>query len=178
MDIKNEVNNDYFALSEAINRRIKNLQKSKSTLPEVILIDGGKGQLSTVFNNLDNNIQSKILFISISKGPNRKEKYDFLHFDNKKYELKKFKDISKVLQLLRNESHRFAISQHRKRRSKNFLSSSLDEINGVGHKIHSNLLRHFGSKEKIEEASLDELKSVDGIGNIKAQEIQLALNKK
>ena len=107
-----------------------------------------------------------------------KEKYDFLHFNNKKFELSELKDISKILQLLRNESHRFAISQHRKRRSKNLLTSSLDEISGVGIKLHSNLLRHFGSKDKIMEASLDDLKSIPGIGSVRAQEIHAALNRK
>ena len=178
MNIKSDVNNDYFALSEAICRRIKNLQNSKLILPEVILIDGGKGQLNSVQKNLDKNILDKILFISVSKGPNRKEKYDFLHFNNKRFELTEMKDISKILQLLRNESHRFAISQHRKRRSKNLLTSSLDEISGIGIKLHSNLLRHFGSKDKIIEASIDDLKSIPGIGSIKAKEIHFALNKK
>ena len=176
MNIKSETNNDYFALSEAISRRIKNLQNSKLRLPEVILIDGGKGQLNSIQKNLNKNILDKIIFISVSKGPNRKEKYDFLHFNNKRFELTKLRDISKILQLLRNESHRFAISQHRKRRSKNLLSSSLDEIRGIGIKLHSNLLRHFGSKAKIMEASLDDLKSIPGIGSIKAKEIHSVLN--
>ena len=65
-----------------------------------------------------------------------------------------------------------------KRRSKNLLTSSLDEISGIGIKLHSNLLRHFGSKDKIMEASLDDLKSIPGIGSVKAKEIFSALNKK
>ena len=83
MNIKKDSNDDYLALSEAIKRRCKNLQKNNLALPEVILIDGGKGQLNTVKKNLDIDTKNSITFISVSKGPNRKEKYDILHTDKK-----------------------------------------------------------------------------------------------
>ena len=76
MNIKVDSNNDYFALCEAISRRCKNLQKNDLSLPNVILIDGGKGQLNTVKKYLDENILQKVKFVSISKGPDRNEKYD------------------------------------------------------------------------------------------------------
>ncbi len=177
MNIKKDSNNDYFALSEAIQRRCKNLLKNDLDLPEVILLDGGKGQLNSVKKNLDEKILRQIKIISVSKGPNRKEKYDLLHYGKNNYELKEKKEISKLIQLVRNESHRFAINHHRKRRSKELLSSSLDEINGLGSKLKTNLIRYFGGIDKITEASLDELKSAPGIGERKAEKIYSYLKK-
>ena len=169
MNIKKDSNNDYLALSEAIERRCKNLIKNDLDLPEVILIDGGKGQLKTVKKKLNKNFLENIKFISVSKGPNRKEKYDILHDGDKSYELKNSKEISKLLQLARNESHRFAINHHRKRRSKNFFSSSLDGIEGLGPKLKEKLIRHFGGIDKVLEASIDDLKSTPGIGEQKSK---------
>ena len=175
MNIKKDANNDYLALSEAIQRRCKNLQKNNLNLPEVILLDGGKGQLNTVMKYLDEKFLKNIKFISVSKGPNRNEKYDILHDSKNSYELKNSKEISKLLQLVRNESHRFAINHHRKRRSKEMFSSNLDEIEGLGPKLKLNLIRYFGGVDKIGEASLDDLKSVPGIGASKAQKIYYCL---
>jgi excinuclease ABC subunit C len=176
MNIKKDSNNDYLALSEAIQRRCKNLQNNDLDLPEVILIDGGKGQLNTVKKNLDEKLLQKIKIISVSKGPNRNEKYDLLHFDKKYYELNNRKEISKLIQFVRNESHRFAINHHRKRRSKELFSSSLDGIVGLGPKLKTSLIRYFGGIEKIKEASIDDLKLAPGIGKSKARKIFLYFN--
>ena len=176
MNIKKDSNNDYLALSEAIQRRCKNLQKNGLSLPEVILIDGGKGQLNTVKKYFDEKFLENIKFISVSKGPNRNEKYDVLHDGKNSHELNNFKEISKLLQLVRNESHRFAINHHRKRRSKDLFSSSLDGIDGLGPKLKLNLIRFFGGIDKVIEASLDDLKSVPGIGEEKAKKIYSYLN--
>ena len=176
MNIKKDSNNDYLALSEAIHRRCKNLQQNNLDLPEVILLDGGKGQLNTVKKNIDKKLLEKIKIISVSKGPNRNEKYDVLHYKKNIYELSKKDEISKLIQLVRNESHRFAINHHRKRRSKELFSSSLDNIDGVGSKLKTNLIRYFGGINKIKEASLDDLKSAPGIGESKAKKIHFYLN--
>jgi excinuclease ABC subunit C len=175
MNLEKDSNNDYLALCEAIQRRCKNLQKNHLDLPEVILIDGGKGQLNTVKKNLDKKFLEKIKLISVSKGPNRNEKYDILHDGKNSHELKNSNDISKLLQLVRNESHRFAINHHRKRRSKEMFSSSLDGIDGLGIKLKTNLIRYFGGIDKIIEASLDDLKSAPGIGESKAKKIYFYL---
>ena len=169
MNIKKDSNNDYLALSEAIQRRCKNLQQNNLDLPEVILLDGGKGQLNTVKKNIDKKLLEKIKIISVSKGPNRNEKYDVLHYKKNIYELSKKDEISKLIQLVRNESHRFAINHHRKRRSENFFSSSLDNVDGLGSTLKTNLIRYFGGINKIKEASLDDLKSAPGIGESKAK---------
>ena len=177
MNIKVDSNNDYYALSEAIVRRCKNLQKNNLDLPEVILLDGGKGQLNTVKKNLDKKLLDKIIIMSVSKGPNRKEKYDFLHLGKNSYELKNRDEISKLIQLIRNESHRFAINHHRKRRSKEMFSSSLDDMAGLGPKLKLNLIRYFGGIDKVNDASLDDLKSIPGIGESKARKIYSYLKK-
>ena len=176
MNIKQDSNNDYLALSEAIQRRCKNLQKNNLDLPEVILLDGGKGQLNTVKKNLDEQLLKKIKIISVSKGPNRNEKYDLLHTSKNNYELSNKDEISKLIQLVRNESHRFAINHHRKRRSKDLFSSSLDGIDGLGPVLKTNLIKYFGGIDKIKEASLDDLKSAPGIGANKAKKIFLYFN--
>jgi len=177
MNIKKDSNNDYYALSEAIQRRCKNLQKNDLNLPNIILIDGGKGQLNTVKKNLSKKFLEKMKIISVSKGPNRNEKYDVLHFDDKSFQLNNRDEISKLLQLVRNEAHRFAINHHRKRRSRDLLSSSLDGIDGLGPKLKLNIIRYFGGVDKIKEASLDELKSAPGIGESKAKKIFSFLKK-
>ena len=177
MNIKKDSNNDYFALSEAIQRRCKNLLKNNLDLPDVILIDGGKGQLNTVMKNLDEKLLEEIKIISVSKGPNRNEKYDVLHYGNNSYELSSRDDITKLLQLVRNESHRFALNHHRKRRSKDLFSSSLDGINGLGPKLKVNIIRYFGGIDKIREASIDDLRSAPGIGESKAKKIFSFLKK-
>ena len=175
MNIKKDSNNDYLALSEAIQRRCKNLKKNKLGLPEVFLLDGGKGQLNTVKKHLDSKFLEKIKLISISKGPNRNEKYDILHDGKNTLELNNSKEISRLLQLARNESHRFAINHHRKRRSKEMFSSTLDEINGLGPNLKMRLIRHFGGIDKVFEASLLDLKLVPGIGERKAKKIHYYL---
>tara|TARA_B100000963_G_C22615195_1_gene666976 strand:- start:488 stop:2305 length:1818 start_codon:yes stop_codon:yes gene_type:complete len=177
MNIKIDSNNDYYALSEAIQRRCRNLQKNNLDLPEVILLDGGKGQLNTVKKSLDEKLLDKIKIISVSKGPNRNEKYDFLHLGENSYELRNRDEISKLIQLVRNESHRFAINHHRKRRSKEMFSSSLDEIAGLGPNLKLNLIRYFGGIDKVYDASLDDLKSVPGVGESKARKIYSYLKK-
>ncbi len=171
MNLKKDANDDYSALKETIQRRFKNLQKNNLDLPEVILIDGGKGQLNAVKKSLDEKILKKIKFISVSKGPNRNEKYDILHNGKNSHELNNSSEISKLIQLVRNESHRFAINHHRKRRSKEMFSSNLDGIDGIGPKLKINLIRYFGGVDKVIEASLDDLKSVPGVGESKAKKI-------
>ena len=178
MNLKKDTNNDYLALVEAVQRRCKNLQKNNLDFPDIILIDGGKGQLNTVKKYLDKKLLKKIKFISVSKGPNRNEKYDILHYDKKSHELKNSNEISKLIQLVRNESHRFAIKHHRKRRSKDLLSSSLDRLNGLGPRLKKDLIKYFGGVDKVSEASLDDLKLAPGIGEIKAKKIHFYLKNK
>ena len=98
-----------------------------------------------------------------------------MHDGKNTLELNNSKEISRLLQLARNESHRFAINHHRKRRSKEMFSSTLDEINGLGPNLKMRLIRHFGGIDKVFEASLLDLKLVPGIGERKAKKIHYYL---
>jgi len=170
MNITNDKNDDYLALSEAITRRIKSLEKRSLSLPEVILIDGGKGQLNVVKEALKSKNLNKIKLISVSKGPDRNEKYDRLHFDNtsKNIDLNSENEIEKLIQFMRNESHRFAIYKHRSRRSKSFISSDLDNIKFIGDSQKKNLIRYFGGIKRLRDADVSDLVKVEGIGQKKA----------
>ena len=170
MNITNDKNDDYLALSEAINRRINSLEKRSLPLPEIILIDGGKGQLNSVRKVLKNKNLNKIKLISVSKGPDRNEKYDRLHIDDVKtsVDLSSEKEIEKLIQFMRNESHRFALYKHRVRRSKSFINSDLDNIKFIGETQKKNLIRHFGGVKRLKDADITDLLKVDGIGLKKA----------
>ena len=170
MNIKENKNNDYAALSEAISRRIKNINSKKIKLPELMVIDGGKGQLNSVIKQLNKDVLEKVSFIAISKGPNRNEKYDFIHLVNssKPIQISTNRKLSKLVQLIRNESHRFSIFQHRRRRKKLFFNSELDLIDGIGQEYSKKLIRHFGGLKNLKLASISDLQKVDGIGPKKA----------
>ena len=177
MNIKNDKNDDYFSLAEAISRRINSLKKRSLSFPDLILIDGGKGQLNKVKKELANKNVKKINLISISKGENRKEKYDKLHINSsKQIELQEWKDVSKLMQFMRNESHRFAITKHKARRAKSFVKSDLDQIPFIGKALKKELIRHFGGIKRLKGADLNELKKVNGIGLKKAVLIQKHFN--
>tara|TARA_B100000941_G_scaffold289687_1_gene269625 strand:- start:1482 stop:3302 length:1821 start_codon:yes stop_codon:yes gene_type:complete len=171
MNIKENQNNDYAALGEAISRRIKNINSKKGKLPELIVIDGGRGQLNSVIKKLNKNVLNEVSFIAISKGPNRNEKYDFIHLthSSKPIEINSNRSLAKLVQLIRNESHRFSLFHHRRRRKKSFMNSELDLIDGIGQKYSKRLIRHFGGILNLKQASISDLQKVNGIGPKKAK---------
>ena len=178
MNIKTNKNDDYIALAEAISRRISSLKKRSLPFPSLFLIDGGKGQLNKVSKELVNKNIKTIKLISVSKGENRKEKYDKLHIDfpKKEINLEDWKDISRLIQFMRNESHRFALTKHKARRTKTFISSDLDLIPHVGESLKKKLIRHFGGMKRLKDAGINDLKKVEGVGTKKAILIQKHLN--
>ena len=178
MNIKADKNDDYFALAEAISRRIRSLKKRSLPFPNLFLIDGGKGQLNKVRKELENKNVKTIKLISVSKGENRKEKYDKLHIDSpkKEIELEEWKDISRLIQFMRNESHRFAITKHKARRTKTLISSDLDQIPLIGESLKKELIRHFGGMKRLKDAGINDLTKVEGVGIKKAVLIQKHLN--
>ncbi len=178
MNIKIDKNDDFFALAEAISRRISSLKKRSLPFPSLFLIDGGKGQLNKVKKELENKNVKTIKLISVSKGENRKEKYDKLHIDfpKKEIELAECKDISRLIQFIRNESHRFALAKHKARRAKTLVSSDLDKIPLIGENLKKELIRHFGGMKRLKDAEINDLKEVEGIGTKKAILIQKHLN--
>ncbi len=150
---------DFASMYEVVYRRYKRLLDEGKNLPQLIVIDGGKGQLSSAVQALrDLNIFGKLAILGIAK------KLEELFFPGDPYPLylDKRSETLKVIQNLRNEAHRFGITHHRNKRSKNSIVSELDLISGVGEKTKTNLLKEFKSVKKIKEASLESLQSVIG----------------
>jgi len=146
--------NDFANMEEVIYRRYKRFITEKKEFPDLIVIDGGKGQLSSTIKSLSKlNIRGKIAVISIAK---RLEEIYFPD-DSLPLYLDKRSESLKLIQYLRNEAHRFAINHHRRKRSNSSLKSSLDEIKGIGPKTISLLVSRFGSIKKAKEAEEKEL---------------------
>jgi excinuclease ABC subunit C len=149
-----------------IYRRYKRLLDEKQDLPQLVVIDGGKGQLSSALLSIDAlNLRSKIAVIGIAK---RLEEIYYPNDSIPMY-LDKRSETLKIIQQLRNEAHRFGVRLHRNRRSKHAVSSSLDGIAGVGEKTAVKLLKTFKSVKRIKDASINDLASV--IGESKAREV-------
>tara|TARA_B100000959_G_scaffold48391_1_gene49647 strand:+ start:3198 stop:4985 length:1788 start_codon:yes stop_codon:yes gene_type:complete len=159
-NIKTVVGPDDFAsMKEVICRRYKRLLKEKKALPQLIVIDGGKGQLSSAIKSLEKlNLIGKISIIGIAK------KLEEIYFpgDSVPLYLDKRSESLKLIQQLRDEAHRFGISHHRNKRSKYSLITSLDNIEGVGPKTVELLISHFGSVKNVKQANKEELVKLIG----------------
>ncbi|MGB0375903.1 MAG: excinuclease ABC subunit UvrC [Flavobacteriaceae bacterium] len=162
---------DFASMEEVVYRRYKRLLDEQQPLPQLIIIDGGKGQLSSALKSLDRlELRGKIAIVGIAK---RLEEI-FFPGDSIPIYLDKKSETLKVIQHLRNEAHRFGITFHRQKRSKNAWSSALDEIPGVGPKTATQLIRKFKSFKRIREATEAELQQILGPnkGKILFQELQ------
>jgi excinuclease ABC subunit C len=166
-NIKTVVGPDDFAsMEEVVYRRYKRLLKEERPLPELIVIDGGKGQLSSAVKSLEKlNLRGKISIIGIAK------RLEEIYFpgDSVPLYLDKRSESLKLIQQLRDEAHRFGISHHRKQRRKDSLGTSLDKIDGIGPKTVELLIAHFGSVKHVKAAKKEEL--VKLIGKAKADKI-------
>ncbi|ULC59928.1 excinuclease ABC subunit UvrC [Flaviramulus sp. BrNp1-15] len=150
---------DFASMEEVVYRRYKRLVEEEQPLPQLIIIDGGKGQLSSALKSLDAlNLRGKIAIIGIAK---RLEEL-FYPNDQIPLYLDKKSETLKIIQQLRNEAHRFGIEHHRNKRSKSALNTELETINGVGEKTVVELLKHFKSAKRVANAKLDELEEVVG----------------
>lgn len=155
---------DFASMEEVVYRRYKRLVDEGESLPQLIVIDGGKGQLSSAVKSLEKlNLRGKIAIIGIAK---RLEEI-FYPGDSIPLYLDKKSESLKVIQYLRNEAHRFGITHHRKKRSKNALNSELTAIKGIGEKTFEQLIIHFKSVKRIKEASFDEISDVVGLAKAK-----------
>ena len=166
---------DYGMLKEVLERRfskiIQNKNLSDVIIPDLILIDGGKGQYSVSRKVLDDYGFHDIPIIAIAKGKNRNQGDEtFIHKTNN-IKLNKREPLLFFLQRLRDEAHRFAVSSHRIKRKKSLSKSLLDEINGIGRTRKRALLNYFGSARAVESASFDDLKRVEGIETSVAKKI-------
>jgi excinuclease ABC subunit C len=151
---------DFASMEEVVYRRYKRLAEEEQPLPQLIIIDGGKGQLSSALKSLDVlGLRGKIAIIGIAK---RLEEL-FYPNDPIPLYLDKKSETLKIIQQLRNEAHRFGIEHHRNRRSKSALNTELETISGVGEKTIVELLKHFKSAKRVANAKLDELEAVVGV---------------
>ncbi len=149
--------NDFASMEEVVYRRYKRLLEEEEPLPQLIIIDGGKGQLSSAVKSLKKlDLFGKVTIVGIAK---RLEEIFFPNDSIPLYIDKKSESL-KLIQYLRNEAHRFGITFHRQKRSKDAIQTSLTQIEGIGEKTATKLLRHFRSVKRIEESSLEELKEV------------------
>ncbi len=169
-NIKINKNDDYSAMKEVLSRRFKRLEKEGNNFPDLIVVDGGKGQLSLAKEVIEKYHECNTQILSLVKGPDRNIKYDdvlyFSHGKIKRIDLEQ--EGKRLLQFIRDESHRFALSKSKKRR-KNITYSALDEIKGIGKSNKNALLRHFGGIESLRKASIDQIKSIEGIGPMRAK---------
>ena len=163
---ENIKNDDYAMLKEVLFRRFSKVIKDTEnalSLPDLVLIDGGKGQYSVARKTINELGLYDIPIIAIAKGKFRNSGNETFFFENKTFKFSRNDPILFFLQRLRDEAHRFAVSAHRDKRIKGMKKSLLDQIGGIGKIRKKTLLNHFGSARAVESASLDELKSIDGI---------------
>ena len=162
---------DYASMREVLTRRYSRLLSEGADLPQLVVLDGGKGQLSAGIEVLDSlGLRHQIAMIGIAKSLNE------IYFpgDSLPLYIDKNSETLKVVQRLRDEAHRFGIAHHRNKRSKGQMASALDDITGVGEKTKQLLLRHFKSVKRIKEASEEQLAQV--VGPAKAKLVFNALN--
>ncbi len=164
---------DYAATSQIIRRRYMRLIKENNVLPDLILIDGGKGQINVAKKELDELQLSHILILGIAKGPSRKAGMEnlILSIDNEIIECDSASPALHLIQHIRDEAHRFAIMAHRQKRKKKRSRSILEEIEGIGNKRRQLLIRHFGGLQGVSKASINELTKVSGINKNLAKKI-------
>ncbi len=165
---------DYGMIREVLDRRFKRAIQEKGnflSFPDLVLIDGGKGQYSSAREVMNELGLNEIPIIAIAKGKFRNSGNETFFHNGKDYKFEKNDPTLFFLQRLRDEAHRFAISAHRAKRKKGISRSLLDQIEGIGSVRKRSLLNHFGSARAVESASLDEIKSVDGVEEKVAKKI-------
>jgi len=167
-NIKNEnfKQDDYGMIREVLSRRFKRAIQEKGnylSFPDLVLIDGGKGQYSSARETLNELGLNEIPVIAIAKGKFRNSGNETFFHNGKEFKFAKNDPTLFFLQRVRDEAHRFAISAHRTKRKKGLSKSLLDQIEGIGSIRKRALLNHFGSARAVESASLDEIKSVEGV---------------
>ena len=172
--IKQNRQDDYGMMKEVLNRRFKKAIQEKDnylTFPDLVLIDGGKGQYSSSRETLNELGLHDIPIIAIAKGKFRNSGNETFFYNGKTFKFEKNDPTLFFLQRIRDEAHRFAISAHRAKRKKGISKSLLDQIEGIGSMRKKALLNHFGSARAVESASFDEIKSVEGVEEKVAKKI-------
>ena len=172
--IQKNKQDDFGMMKEVLNRRFKKAIQEKDnflTFPDLVLVDGGKGQYSSARECLNELGLHDIPIIAIAKGKFRNSGNETFFHNGKEFKFAKNDPTLFFLQRIRDESHRFAISAHRAKRKKGMSQSLLDQIDGIGSIRKRALLNHFGSARAVESASLDEIQSVEGVEEKVAKKI-------
>ena len=163
---------DFKSINEVMQRRLRR-GVEESDLPDLMVIDGGKGQLSSALDALKlfPGLELPIISLAKAKSQHKTEERIFFPGQSSPLVLVTGSPAYRVLTRIRDEAHRFAITFHRQKRSKSLFESTLDEIDGIGPTLRSRLLQHFGDVEKIRQASVRDLIEVKGITEGKARKI-------
>ena len=169
---------DYGAMEQALRRRYTRLRRGEGVLPSILLIDGGRGQLRRAHDVLGELQVEDVLVLAIAKGASRKPGLERFFTAGGRVAIEPSSDAFHLLQHVRDEAHRFAITGHRQRRQKQRRRSELDGITGVGPKRKRELLTHFGGLSALKGASVEEIAKVPGISRRLAQEVYGALHVK
>ncbi|MCG6886071.1 MAG: excinuclease ABC subunit UvrC [Proteobacteria bacterium] len=164
---------DYAAMKQALQRRYRRLKEGEARLPDILFIDGGKGQLSQASDVLEELQITGVQLVSIAKGPDRKPGLETLYLSGQGTELILPADSRALhlIQQIRDEAHRFAITGHRQRRQRKRSTSPLEVIPGLGPKRRQRLLKQFGGLQEVARAGVEDLARVSGISARLAQQI-------
>lgn len=164
---------DYAAMRQVIRRRYTRLIKENTSLPDLILIDGGKGQIGVAKKELYEMQLTHIPVLGVAKGPSRKPGLEnlILALENKTIHCDSSSPALHLIQHIRDEAHRFAITAHRQRRKKKRGRSKLEEIEGIGSKRRQSLIKHFGGIQGVAKAGIEDITKVTGISKSLARKI-------
>ena len=164
---------DYAAMHQALSRRYRRLKEGEGKLPDILLIDGGKGQVSQAVDVMAELQIGGVLLLGVAKGPERKPGLETLYLSGQKTEIILPADSMALhlIQHVRDEAHRFAITGHRQRRQRSRTTSTLETIPGLGPKRRQRLLKQFGGLQEVARAGVEDLARVNGISPKLAQQI-------
>jgi excinuclease ABC subunit C len=164
---------DYAAMEQALTRRYTRLQQGEGHLPELLLIDGGKGQVATAARALEELQVTGVQIVGVSKGPGRKPGLESLHLHGQRKVLHLGADSPALhlIQQVRDEAHRFAITGHRQRRARSRNTSPLEQIPGIGPRRRQQLLQQLGGIKEVARAGVEDLSRIKGINRTLAQQI-------
>ncbi len=168
-----QAGDDYAAMQQALTRRYQKLKENEGIMPDILVIDGGKGQVKQAVEVLEELQINEIQIIGVAKGTTRKPGLETLILPETEEALSLAKDSPALhlIQQIRDEAHRFAITGHRNRRAKARRVSVLEEIEGIGHKRRQQLIAHFGGLQGVQRAGVEDLARVPGINQALAQKI-------
>ncbi|MEW8692496.1 MAG: excinuclease ABC subunit UvrC [Candidatus Thiodiazotropha endolucinida] len=171
---------DYAAMAQALERRYRRVKKGEVALPDILFIDGGKGQIGAVHERLQDLGISGLTLVGVAKGADRKTGMEQLFLLGRRapFILPADSPALHLIQQIRDEAHRFAITAHRQRRSKSRNRSVLEQIPGIGPKRRQRLMKQFGGLQELSRAGIEDISRVEGISTVLAEQIYHAFHEK